>query len=87
MGQLVLDKIIRQQPKGARFLASAHSVDRIGRLYSMGLRKGDLVKCHMLNNFAGEYLVDVEVFDKTLSVSNDTEKYYTRLAYERELEE
>ena len=78
----MLDANIRNLKKGSKFFAKAYSVDRQGKLYNLGLRKGDLVFCHMLTSDKDKPLVDLTIGDKILTVSSKTEKYYTRLTYE-----
>tara|TARA_R110000822_G_scaffold254332_3_gene380630 strand:+ start:1766 stop:2017 length:252 start_codon:yes stop_codon:yes gene_type:complete len=78
----MFDEKIRHSPKGHKFFAKAKSVDRQGKLYALGLRKGDIVLCHMLNSNSKNPLVDVTIGSKILTISNETEYYYTCLAYE-----
>tara|TARA_R110002153_G_scaffold173631_3_gene326443 strand:+ start:12119 stop:12370 length:252 start_codon:yes stop_codon:yes gene_type:complete len=80
----MLDETMRHQPKGHKFFAKANSVDRQGKLYALGLRKGDLVLCHMLNSNNENPLVDVTIGGKTLTISDKTEYYYTWLVYKGE---
>lgn len=78
----MFDANMRGLPKGKKFFAKADSVDRLGKLYALGLRKGELVLCHMLNSDNENPLVDLTINGKTISVSDESEKYYTRLVYE-----
>lgn len=80
----MFDSKIKNIPKGHKFFAKANSVDRQGKLYALGLRKGDVVLCHMLNSNNENPLVDVNINDKVLTISDKTEYYYTWLVYEED---
>jgi len=65
----MFDANMRYLPKGYRFFAEVHSVDEQGALFSYGLRRGDVVMCHMLNRNHKDPLVDVTINRKVFTVS------------------
>jgi len=65
----MFDANMRHISKGKRFFAEVHSTDQYGDLYSIGLRRGDVVFCHMLNKTNKNPMVDILINGRKVTVS------------------
>ena len=72
---------MRYIPKGKRFFAEVHSIDEDGKLYGLGLRREDVVMCHMLNDTHKNPMVDISVNGITTTASARGTGYKTWIAY------
>lgn len=66
----MFDANMRYIPKGVRFFAEVHSVKGNGNAYNLGLRRGDVVMCHMLNNSHKNPCVDITINGTVTTLSS-----------------
>ena len=66
----MFDANMRYIPKGKRFFAEVSSIAENGSLYGLGLRQGDVVFCHMLNQTPDNPMVDMLIGGRKITVSD-----------------
>ncbi|AFK66706.1 hypothetical protein COPG_00110 [Colwellia phage 9A] len=83
----MFDANMSHLPKGFRFFAEVWSGER-GQLKNHGLKSGDMVQCHMLNEDSKNPCVDLLIDGKLLTVQNYKKggSYHDRLVYSGDLD-
>lgn len=80
----MFDANMAHQPRGARFFAEVNIVSY--RLACFGIRRGDVVLCHMLNDGHDNPCVDVHVGGKIKTISAQSESLEYLLTYTGEID-
>lgn len=79
----MFDANMRYLPKGKRFFAKVHSCGEGSKWYEFGIRRDDILICHMLNSGNDRPLVDVIVNGKTVTISDKfNSKAFCWMVYE-----
>lgn len=71
-------------PKGHRFFAKVYTCS--DKLKSMGIKNGDLIICHMLNEGSEDPCVDMLINNKLFSISGHKDFYDNWFVYEGRLD-
>jgi len=66
----MFDANMRYLPKGKKFFAEVFSAGK--RLKKLGVNKGELLLCHMLNESGEDPCVDILVNGKLITISSGT---------------
>lgn len=67
----MFDANMRYIKKGKKFFAEILAIDETGKLYNLGLRQGDAVMCHMLNEGNINPMVDMLINGRRVVVASD----------------
>ena len=76
----MFDANMRYIKRGERFFAEVGSIDKNDKLYAFGLRAGDVVMCHMLNDSPDNPLVDIIICGKIRTTSDSNYNTWIRYA-------